>query len=160
MTSDTVITYDANGDIKDSTDDQETGQQTFTVIVGSEPPYDGDAIVDAVYDDTIDTLEIMLGDPDATDAVVGNIFVDSVALTNGVTFTPEDSTTDPSSPVPAKITVTGLGTAPQALPMTLMVICLQLMIRRLSMLPWVHSLKKMSSSLQPGLVAEAVTSTS
>ena len=109
LTSDTVITYDANGDIS-STDDQET----VTVTVGSEPPYDGAAIVDAVYDDTIDTLEIMLGDPDATDAVVGNIFVDSVALTigAGVTFTPGDSTTDPSSPVPAKITVTGLGTAP------------------------------------------------
>ena len=57
LTSDTV-TYDANGDIS-STDDQET----VTVTVGSEPPYDGDAITGAVYDGGNDVLEIVLGDP-------------------------------------------------------------------------------------------------
>ena len=53
MTSDTVITYDANGDIS-STDDQET----VTVTVGSEPPYDGAAISGAFYAN--DVLEIVL----------------------------------------------------------------------------------------------------
>ena len=77
--------------------------------MGSEPPYDGAAIIGAVYDAN-DVLEIVLGDPGAEEADVAKIFIGGVALditSSDVTFT-ADATTDPSSPVPAKVTVTGL----------------------------------------------------
>ena len=50
LTNDTVITYDADGDANLATDTDPASQQTVTVTVGSEPPYDGDAITGAVYD--------------------------------------------------------------------------------------------------------------
>ena len=76
-----------------------------------EPPYDGPAITGAVYDGGNDVLTITLGDPGADAVDVGNIFVGGTALDindSAVTFT-EDATTDPNSPVPATVTVTGLG---------------------------------------------------
>ena len=80
LTGDTDIIHDADGDANLATDTDPTSQQTVTVTVGSEPPYDGDAITGAVYDVSGDVLTITLGDPGASEADVAKIFIGAVAL--------------------------------------------------------------------------------